>query len=165
MFGYFRIIVSISLLLLTLQPGYSQKKLLTYKQAFERGEPPLLQSIPSPLAWLDDNYYLIRKRSDNKPVFMKVNAISGEESLYVDFSPYKKYLPEDFDMAGIPSHTSDYTKFIFSKDNDLYLFNSLNNEFKQLTDNSSKEKNPTFSPDENKIAFTRENDLYTIDLT
>jgi dipeptidyl-peptidase-4 len=159
-----KIIALVSLFLITLQPGSSQKKLLTYKQVFERGEPRLIQSIPSPFAWLDDNYYLIRKRSDNKPVFMKVNALTGEESLYVDFSPYKKYLSEDFEMTGLPSHSADYTKFIFSKDNDLYLFNSLSNEFKQLTDNSTEEKNATFSPDENKIAFTRDNDIYVIDL-
>jgi dipeptidyl-peptidase-4 len=165
MLRYFKVIASVSFLLITLQPGFSQKKQLTYEQAFERGEPRLIQTLPSPLAWLDDNYYLIRKRSDNKNVLMKIHALTGEESLYVDFSPYRKYLPEDFDMAGTPSQTADYTKFIFSKDNELYLFNSLNNEFKQLTDNSSEEKNPTFSPDENKIAFTRDNDLYTIDLT
>jgi dipeptidyl-peptidase-4 len=165
MLRYFRIIAVVSFLLISLQPGHSQKKQLTYNQAFERGEPRLSQSIPTPFAWLDDKYYLIRKRSDNKPAFMKVNAITGEESLYVDFSPCKKYLPQDFDMSGIPSHSADYTKFIFTTDHDLYLYNSLNDELIQLTKDTTDEKNPVFSPDENKIAFTCNNDLYVFDLT
>lgn len=164
MIKLFRIITTISLLLAIVFQGQAQKKQLTYKQAFERGEPRLIQTIPSPFTWLDDNYYLIRKRTDNKPVYMKVNALTGEEGLYVDFSPYNKYLPFDFNMTGISSHSSDYTKFIFSSDNDLYLFNSSNDELIQLTENISEEKNPVFSPDDNKIAFTRDNDLYVIDL-
>ena len=162
---FLRIIGLAGFLLLTLQTGFSQKKYLTYRQAFERGEPPLLQSLPSPFTWLDDNYYLIKKRMEGKPVFVKVNSLTGEETLYVDFSPYKKYLPGDFDMGGMPCHSADYSKFIFTANNDLFLFNSRNNEFKQLTDDPSEEKNPAFSPDENKIAFTRENDLYALELT
>jgi dipeptidyl-peptidase-4 len=162
---FFRILVSVGLLVITVQSGFAQKKLLTYEQVYGRGGPRLIQSIPSPFKWLDDNYYLIKKRLDGNPVFMKVDALTGKETLYVDFSPYKKYLPEDFDFAGIPFHSVDYTKFIFIANKDLFLFNSMTNEFKQITDNPSEEKNPTFSPDENKIAFTRENDLYIIDLT
>ncbi len=161
---FFRILVSVGLLVITVQSGFAQKKLLTYEQVYGRGGPRLIQSIPSPFKWLDDYYYLIKKRLDGNPVFMKVDALTGKESLYVDFSPYKKYLPEDFDFAGIPFHSADYTKFIFIANNDLFLFNSMTNEFKQITDNPSEEKNPTFSPDENKIAFTRENELYIIDL-
>jgi len=161
---FFRIIASAGLLLITLQSGFSQKKYITYKQAFERGEPRLIQSIPSPFTWLDDHYYLIRKRSENKPVYMKVNAITGEENIYVDFSSCKKFLPFDFDMNGISTHSADYKKFILVSDDDLFLFNSEIDELTPLTDNPSEEKNPVFSPDENKIAFTRDNDIYTIDL-
>jgi dipeptidyl-peptidase 4 len=159
-----RTIALTSLLLISLQPGYSQKKMLTYQQAYGRVGERLTQSIPSPFAWIDDNYYLVRKRMNGNPAFMKVNALTGEETLYVDFSSYKKYLPEDFEMAGIACHSADYRKFIFISNNDLYLYNSTNDELKQLTNDSLVEKNPTFSPDENKIAFTRDNDLYFIDL-
>ena len=165
MLRYLRIIAVGSLLLITFQTGQSQKKHLTYKQAFERGEPQLIQSVPTPFTWLDDNYYLIRKRSENKPVFMKVNAINGQETLYIDFSRYKKYLPDDFDKTGIPFHSTNYTKFIFTADKDLYLFNSQKDELIQLTNDPAEEENPVFSPDENKIAFTRNNDLYVMDLS
>lgn len=160
-----RIILIVSTLLIILQPGQSQKKYLTYKQAFERGEPRLIQSISTPFAWIDDHYYLIRKRLENQPVYMKVNGSTGEESIYVNFSACKKYLPYDFDMSGISSHSSDYKKNIFASDKDLYLFNSREDELIRLTNNDSEEKNPVFSPDENKIAFTRDNDIYVIDLT
>lgn len=164
MLRFIRIIASVSLILITVQPGFSQKKLLSYQQAYGRGGERLIQSISSPVTWLDDKNYLIRKRMDGNPALIKVNAVTGEESTYVDFSQYKKYLPELLDMTGFPCHSSDYRKFIFMVDNDLFLFNSVNNEFRQITSNPSEEKNPSFSPDENKIAFTRENDLYFIDL-
>jgi len=159
-----KIIASVGLLLITVQPGISQKKLLTYDQAYRRSGERLTQSIPSPFTWIDDDYYLIRKRLGGNPAFIKVNALTGEEILYVDFSQYKKYLPEGFDMTGIPAHTADYRKFIFASNNDLFLLNSVNNEFRQLTESPAEEKNPAFSPDETKVAFTRENDLYFIDL-
>jgi hypothetical protein len=124
---FFRILVSVGLLVITIQSGFAQKKLLTYEQVYGRGGPRLIQSIPSPFKWLDDNYYLIKKRLDGNPVFMKVDALTGKETLYVDFSPYKKYLPEDFDFAGIPFHSVDYTKFIFIANKDLFLFNSMTN--------------------------------------
>ncbi len=164
MLRFIRIIVSVSLLLITVSPGYSQKKMLTYQQAYGRAGERLTQSITSPFAWTDDNNYLIRKRIDGNPAFIKVNGLTGEETIYVDFSQYKKYLPGEFDMSGIPCHSEDYRKFIFISDNDLFLFNSVSNEFRQLTFNQSEEKNPAFSPDAGKVAFTRENDLYFIDL-
>jgi dipeptidyl-peptidase-4 len=159
-----RAIAPVIFLLVAAQSGYTQKKMLTYQQVYERAGERLIQSVPSPFTWLDDDNYLIRKRTNGNPAFIKVNALTGEEIIYVDFSPYKKYLPGEFDMSGIPCHSEDYRKFIFISDNDLFLFNSVNNEFKQLTFNQSEEKNPVFSPDAGKVAFTRENDLYFIDL-
>jgi dipeptidyl-peptidase-4 len=161
---FIRIIASVSLLLISVQSGFCQKKLLSYQQAYGRGGERLVQTISSPITWIDDNNYLIRKRLDGNPALIKVNAITGEESLYVDFTKYKKYLPDLFDMTGIPCHSADYRAFVFTYDNDLFLFNSVYDEFWQITNNPSEEKNPAFSPDENKIAFTRENDLYYFDL-
>jgi dipeptidyl-peptidase-4 len=161
---FIRIIASVSLLLISVQSGFCQKKLLSYQQAYGRGGERLVQTISSPITWIDDNNYLIRKRLDGNPALIKVNAITGEESLYVDFTKYKKYLPDLFDMTGIPCHSADYRAFVFTNDNDLFLFNSVYDEFWQITNNPSEEKNPAFSPDENKIAFTRENDLYYFDL-
>jgi dipeptidyl-peptidase-4 len=152
------------ILLINFQLGFCQKKLLSYQQAYGRGGERLVQTISSPITWIDDNNYLIRKRLDGNPALIKVNALTGEESIYVDFTKYKKYLPDLFDMTGIPCHSADYRAFVFTNDNDLFLFNSVYDEFWQITNNPSEEKNPTFSPDENKIAFTRENDLYYFDL-
>jgi dipeptidyl-peptidase-4 len=164
MLRFIRIIASVSLLLVSVQYGFCQKKLLSYQQAYGRGGERLTQSISSPIAWIDDNNYLVRKRMDGNPAYVKVNALTGEENLYVDFSKYKEYLPVLFEMTGIPCHSADYRAFVFLKNNDLFLFNTIYNEFWQLTNNPSEEKNPAFSPDENKIAFTRDNDLYFIDL-
>lgn len=164
MLYYFKMIASYILLLLILQPGFSQKKNLTYKQAFERGEPRLQESIPSPERWLDDTWYLVEDRSPNGSSMIKVNAYTGEESVYFNYDEYNEFLPEGFNLSRSSFHTDDYTKFLFIRENDLYLFDATGKAFKQLTDNDSEEQNPAFSPDASKIAYTRDHNLFVIDV-
>ena len=87
----FRIIVLVLTVLFT--NGWTQKKKLTYDQAFQRGEPLLLGSLPRIQGWLDDEHYL-EMRSEGEEgqsglKLMKVNVITDESSIYFDDEKYK----------------------------------------------------------------------------
>ncbi len=153
--------------------GFSQKKDLTYEQVFSRGEPRLTIPLPRITGWLDDNYYLELRTEDKKQTVMKVNALTGEESVYLDYEEFNKKLPEGFTLRRSEKRTDDLNYFIFTddlnhyifrKNSNLYYYNLPEEEFRQLTGSESEEKNVTFSPDAGKIAFTRDNNLFVIDL-
>ena len=144
--------------------GFSQKKDLTYKQVFSRGEPRLTSPLPRITGWLDENYFLESKTEDQKQTVMKVNALTGEESVYLDYEEFNKKLPDGFTLRISETRTDDLNNFIFRKENNLYYFNLPKEEFRQLTDSESEEKNVTFSPDATKIAFTRDHNLFVVDL-
>ncbi|MCK4699641.1 MAG: DPP IV N-terminal domain-containing protein, partial [Bacteroidales bacterium] len=104
---------------------------------------------------------------------MKVNALTGEESVYLDYEEFNKKLPEGFTLRNSETRTDDpnyyiftddLNHYIFRKNSNLYYYNLPEEEFRQLTDSESEEKNVTFSPDAGKIAFTRDNNLFVIDL-
>jgi dipeptidyl-peptidase-4 len=121
------------------------------------------------LDWIDDAHYLERKMDENKTeVLAKVNAKTGAIEMPYEYpSPARavqKALPEGFQMNWNSPHTEDYELVIFTKDNNLYLFEKASKKMRQLTANLGAEKNPTFSPDNKHIAFTREGNLYTISL-
>ncbi len=164
MLRYSRIIASSVVFLFILQTGFTQKKNLTYEQAFERGEPRLVEFLPSPGRWLDDTFYLLEKRSRDGSSVAKVNAISGEETVYFDYDNYNEFLPEGFNLARSSEQTDDYSKFLFIRDHDLYLFDTTDKKLKQLTNDEPDEQNPTFSPDGLKIAFTRDHNLFVTDI-
>ena len=149
---------------LFINEGFSQKKDITYKQAFSYGEPRLTKSLPRITGWLNDDYFLESRTEDKKQTVMKVNALTGEESVYLDYEEFNKKLPEGFTLRKSETKTDDMNNFIFRKENNLYFYNLPKEEFKQLTDSESEEKNVTFSPDAGKIAFTRDHNLFVVDL-
>jgi dipeptidyl-peptidase-4 len=179
----FILLVIFLMLSLLLTSGWTQKKKITYSQAFQRGEPRLLASLPRIQGWLDDENYL-QMRSDEedekaRPKLMKVNVTTGEASIYFDEEKYKDKLPKGFsfqaregrteDYTGFifnrrEERTEDYTGFIFNRMDDLYYFSTKTNLFKQLTATPVPEKNPHFSPDGKYVAFTRNNNLYVLDI-
>ena len=145
--------------------GFTQKKNLTYKQVFVRKRLSLYKSLPRLSGWLDDKYYLENKTIEKHQQVLKVDAKSGDATIYIDYSELNKLLPEGFTLTRRDTISEDLNHYILEKDNHLFYFNRETKEFKQVTYSDSKEKNPTFSPDGKKIAFTRENDLYFVDLT
>lgn len=144
--------------------GFSQKKNLTYEQVFSRGEPRLTSPLPRITGWLDDDYFLESRTKDEKQTVMKINALTGEESVYLDHEKFNEKLPEGFTLRKSETRTDDLNYFIFRKDSNLYYFNLPEEEFRQLTGPESEEKNITFSPDAGKIAFTRDHNLFVVDL-
>ncbi len=145
---------------------YAQKRKLTYKQVYMGGEPRLLGSLPRIMGWLDKDHYLELKTEDTngKPSqkLLKINAETGEETTFLDYGEYDKILPKGFSLYRA-IETKDHSHFIFEKDNDLYYFSKESEEFKQLTENESEEKNPTFSPNGKWVAFTRDHNLFVLE--
>ncbi len=150
------------------QPGWTQKKKLTYQQVYERATPRLLGTLPNIRGWLDDRHYLELKAPSGKERknanLLKVDAATGKASVFLDYQALNKKLPEGFTMQRQVAHTHDYTGFLFNQKNDLYYFSTKTGKFRQLTDTPAAEKNPTFSPDGKRVAFTRNHNLYVLDL-
>jgi dipeptidyl-peptidase-4 len=143
-----------------------EKKKLTFDQIFKNAEPKLIKSLPSINGWSDDDHYLESKKkaTDEKEKLYSIDVKSGSEELYRNLDQYRSIIDTTIDPNTPVSHTEKYDKLIYSKEKDLYFFNTITNEFKRLTQTASEEKNPTLSPDGNYVAFTRDNNLFAIDI-
>ncbi len=144
--------------------GFSQKKNLTYQQAYGKKRPEVSKPLPRITGWLDNDHYLEMKTEDNKKQVVKVEAATGKETTYLDYFALNEKLDEGFDLNKSTTSTDDLQHFIFVKEENLYYYNTSAGSLKQLTFSEALEKNPTFSPDSKKVAFTRENNLYVVDL-
>ena len=164
----FLLLFSLLFLFVSISTTPAQQKKLTYKQVYQRGKPRLTGQLPRIQGWLDDAFYLeSRKDSDDKNAntkLMKVNAQTGEESVYFDYDVYKDKLPKGFLLRSNSARTDDYTNFLFNRKNDLYYFSTITEKFKRLTANPASEKNPKFSPDGKWIAFTRDHNLFALEI-
>lgn len=159
--------ITFILIIIFFNNSFTQKKNLTFKQVYYFAEPRLTTQLPQLKGWLDDDYYL-EVRTDTsksilKPVLMKVKAADGSSEVFVDYVKINENLPKSFNIErAIPS--SDYKGFLFNEKNNLYYYSLNENHFKQLTKDSTAEKNPKFSPNGKKIAYTKNNNLYVYDI-
>ncbi len=149
-------------------PAWSQKKKLTYKQVFQRGELRLLGPLPRLLRWLDSEHYLIQTSDPQKkeePLRLeRVNAATGEVTPHFDESNFKEKLPPDFSLSKAAQRTEDLIGFVFNRQNDLFYFSTQTNTFKPLTATPAPEQNPTFSPNGQYLAYTRNNNLFVLEI-
>ncbi len=146
--------------------GQAGPKRLTYAQVFEGRGPRLLAKLPRVVGWLSDAEYLeIRQdTTDNRRKLYAVEAATGSSRVYLDPEDFKEILPAGFHLLGAVERTPDYRILIFSRKNDLYMLDTQRREFRRLTANPGRERNPRLSPDGKWVAFTRDHNLYTIDL-
>ncbi|MBA4312861.1 MAG: peptidase S9 family protein [Chlorobiaceae bacterium] len=153
-------------LLIALIANAQEKKPLTFDQIFKNGEPKLIKSLPNVTGWADDDHYLEMKKNngDETAKLYSVNVKTGVEVLYRDLDRFKSIVDSEIVMEKPSSHNESFDKLIYEKENDLYLLDTKNNEFRRLTNNKAEEKTPILSPDGKFVAFTREHDLFTIDL-
>ncbi|MCF6269648.1 MAG: S9 family peptidase [Melioribacteraceae bacterium] len=154
MVNFCKLFFSISLLLSSII--FTQKKDLTFEQAYLSGTPALLKPLPTVATWADENSYLIK---EGKTINI-VDLHSKEKTLLLDYDLLNEILPEGFDLSKAKTHTDDYKIFILKNNNDLYLFSRDNNKLIKITDDESEEKNPTLSPDGNSIAYTKNHNLF-----
>lgn len=141
----------------------AQEKELSFQQVYLFAEPRLFNTPLQIIKWLDDENYLIQKRSPASLV--KVNAKTGEEKIFLNFSDYDDILLEnELTMDSRIATSSDYKGFLFKKEDNFFYFNTDSKKLIQLTNQKGERKNPTFSPDGKKIAYTMNNDLYYSDV-
>ncbi len=160
-----QIIILILLPVLFSSEAYTQKKNLTYQEAYGMKRPKVTKPLPRITGWLNDNYYLVSKTVNEHKSIVKVDVKTGKETLYFDYDEQNKKLPDGFSFNRAIKSSDDLKHFLFTKDNNLYYFSVDKGVFKQLTFDDEKENNPTFSPDFSKIAFTRSHDLFVIDIS
>ena len=142
----------------------AQNEQLTFKQVYEFGEPRILERLPTLKGWLDDEHYLQMKQEEGNSYLIKINAATGEESVFVNYSEINENLPDGLDAIRAIDVTEDYKDFLFTKENDLFHYSVFSNEVKKLTETEAVENNPTLSPDGKKVAFTREHNLFVVDI-
>jgi dipeptidyl-peptidase-4 len=142
----------------------AQNEQLTFKQVYEFGEPRILKRLPTLKGWLDDEHYLQMKQEEGNSYLIKINAGTGEEIVFINYSEINENLPDGLDAIRAIDVTDDYKDFLFTKENDLFHYSVFSNEVKKLTETEAVENNPTLSPDGMKVAFTKEHNLFVVDI-
>lgn len=161
-------LVTFSLLGMTYSDNWAQKKRLTFNQVFKGAEPKLLGNLPMIVGWLDEKHYLEWQIVGTGPKatrkVLRVNARTGESSIYFDEEKHKDLLSEGFSLQSFEDRLEDYSGFLFNSENDLYYYSPLKRIFRQITATPAPEKNGKFSPNGRYVAYTRQNNLYALDL-
>jgi dipeptidyl-peptidase 4 len=149
------------------------RRWLSYDQAF-RVQPPrdsgdtaqddILATLPNVTGWLDDERYLeLRTENDNDRRLYAVRASDGSAEVYRDYVAMRAALPRGFD-PGTATVSPDQTRYLFTRDGDLHLFDLPSKKLRRLTANPGNERNARFSPDGKWIAYTRDNNLFAYDV-
>ena len=125
-------------------------------------------------AWIDENkLYLMdmRKPKEDRALLQMTPKNSSDITSIIDPKKISKnilnavgrsdtmmYLewPSSFSSNG------EYGLYLF--ENDIYLLDILNQNYRRITDTESEEKAARFSPDGKKISFVRDSDIYVYDL-
>ena len=125
-------------------------------------------------AWIDENkLYLMdmRKPKEDRTLLQMTPKNSSDITSIIDPKKISKnilnavgrsdtmmYLewPSSFSSNG------EYGLYLF--EDDIYLLDILDQNYRRITDTESEEKAARFSPDGKKISFVRDNDIYVYDL-
>jgi dipeptidyl-peptidase-4 len=128
----------------------AQKKDFTADQLLINKMPGVMVPLPSVVSW---------KKEGSLILYGKLNMDGAAQQYSFDFKTRKK-IP--FQQPA-KSTVSVNNKSVFMRDNDLYFKNGNSAEVR-LTNDISKEINPTFSPDSNYVAYTKNNNLYAVNI-
>ncbi len=143
----------------------AQDKQLTFNQVYMFGEPRILKQVPRLQGWFDDEHYLFQNRDASTNALVKVNAITGEETVVLDYNAINPNLDEaELSADQNIGITKDYSGLLFYNDNDLFFYSIPKNKVTRLTNDKDEEVNPVLSPDGKKVAYTRNKDLYVVDI-
>ena len=158
------LILTVFLTTSTLYPQL-EKKRLTYKQAYGDMDMRFMMMM-SRIRWLDDTHYLLSEqdKKTKKMQLVKVDAKTGEKTVFLDYSLIEKSFPKGARAMGHIDNTTDYSGLLYLRKDDLYHFSTKTNTYKRLTASFDREDNPQLSPDGRFIAYTRGHNLYTLDI-
>jgi dipeptidyl-peptidase 4 len=153
------------LLLAALSPA-QEKKTLTFDQIFKNGEPKLTLPLPGISGWADDRHYIESKREKGEmvPRTFSVDVSGGKSNPWHVMDAYKSLVDSAIDLNSPESSTESFDRLIYRHQNHLFLLDTRQKTFRQITNAVQPEKNPVISPDGRYCAYTRENDLYVADL-
>lgn len=128
----------------------AQKKDFTADQLLNNKMPDVVVPLPSVVSWKEEGRLIL---------YGKLNQDAAAQRYLFDFETRKKIPYEQ------PAKTEGIVnnKSVFSRDNDLYFKNGNSAEVR-LTNDISKEINPTFSPDSNYVAYTKNNNLFVVSI-
>lgn len=132
-------------------------KKLTFEQVYQFKGERLTRTVPSVIKWADNEHYYQIKAGG----LFRVGAKSGQSHLVLDPAKYKSVLKKGFSLLKAADRTKDLKKFLFVKDDDIFLFLKKEKRLVRITETNNREKNPKFSPDGKKIAYTAGGDLYS----
>jgi dipeptidyl-peptidase-4 len=138
----------------------AELKKLTFEQAFLYQGENLLKPLPEITGWLDDSRYT---ESREGKIF-QVAARSGRSLVLLDPGAMKDKGPAKLDWLHPADRSRDYSRLIFSHEDDLFLWLSKPGTLRRLTTSAIAEKNPVISPDGKRVAYTAGNNLFVCDL-
>jgi dipeptidyl aminopeptidase/acylaminoacyl peptidase len=123
-------------------------------------DPAWMGTAPSNPAWSEDSksiYFNWRQKEDKGDSLYVVSAAAG--------TPRKVTAQERKSMpARFGHYTRDYSKKLYVKEGDIFLFDIKGGKETQLTSTITAETNPRFLLDEKRIWFVRENNLFVRNL-
>jgi len=125
--------------------------------------PALVGYEPAEIRWSHDSQrvYFQWKQAGDKPSAPMDTYVVGR-----DGSPPRKLTDAEAKQAppifGDTSHDQRLT--VFSRDGDLFLYDSSNGHLRQITNTTDAETDPHFLPDGKRIYFTRGGNLYVMAL-
>lgn len=113
------------------------------------------QSLPNITKWLDDNHYLETKPEGLITRSYKVNALTGQATLFTESTAAKVILPDT--LRSYNWGVSNDNSYLIKKNNDLFIYDG---NLKQITSDPAEEKVPQFSPDGKSIAYVKNGNLF-----
>src|SRR5215470_2175714 len=143
-------------------PQSSPKKVELTVDSIMRG-PDLVGYEPARVYWSQDSrrVYFRWKRAGESRL--------KEPDLYVvnrDGGGLRKLSEEEAKGAAPPAGdlSKDKTKTVFAEKGDIFIFDQVKNERRQITSTVEGENSPRFTKDQKHIVFTRQNNLYRMAL-
>lgn len=125
--------------------------------------PGLVGYEPSAVRWSGDSrriYFSWKKASDplRQPPDIYVVNRDGTGLRKLSEAESKLAPPADGNT------TQDFRLTVYVRDGDLFVYDTVNDQTRRLTNTEDAESNPRFLPDGRRVAFTRGGNLYVISL-
>jgi dipeptidyl-peptidase-4 len=153
----------------------AQQELLTIDDIFDPVKKVNFNGTTPTIRWLKDGtHYLLTNEPSKQPRLVKVNAVTGEASPFVDSA---KMAAAFMALGGITEQDAkqlsnrgsydlnkDESAILINWANDLFYYDLRTNQAIRVTNNPEEEVGETFSPNGRMIGFVRNNNIYVFDI-